>query len=238
MSILGPILAFFQCFLKSRSQLALENLALRQQLIVLRRGIKRPKLRAADRMFWVLLARVWNGWRTSLAIVNPDTVIRWHRKGFKLFWRWKSRFDERGRPRIKPEVISLIRRMSQENRTWGVPRIQGELRLLGYDVAESTVAKYMTRPHHGPPSQTWRAFLKNHLRHTAACDFFVVPTATFQLLFCFIVLAHDRRRLVHFNVTSHPSAEWTANQMVEAFPGRTLTLSESSVRFDASASIT
>ncbi len=222
MSILGPILSLLQCFLKSRSQLALENLALRQQLIVLRRGIKRPKLRAADRMFWVSLARVWSGWRSSLAIVNPDTVIRWHRMGFKLFWRWKSWVDTRGRPPIKPEVIVLIRRMSQENHTWGVPRIQSELRLLGYDVAESTVAKYMTRRRHGPPSQSWRAFLKNHLRHTAACDFFVVPTATFRLLFCFIVLAHDRRRIVHFNVTRHPTAEWTAQQVVEAFPGDAL----------------
>ncbi len=222
MSVLGPILSLLQCFLKSRSQLALENLALRQQIALLRRSIKRPKLRAADRMFWVLLARVWSGWRSSLAIVNPDTVIRWHRKGFKLFWRWKSRFDERGRPRIKPEVISLIHRISLENRTWGVPRIQSELRLLGFDIAESTVAKYMIRPRHGPPSQTWRAFLRNHLRHTAACDFFVVPTATFRLLFCFIVLAHDRRRIVHFNVTSHPTAEWTVQQVVEAFPGDAL----------------
>ncbi len=222
MSILGPILSFFQCFLKSRSQLALENLALRQQLTVLRRSIKRPKLRAADRIFWVLLARVWNGWRSSLAIVNPDTVIRWHRMGFKLFWRWKSWVNTRGRPPIKPEVIVLIRRMSQENHTWGVPRIQSELRLLGYDVAESTVAKYMTRRRYGPPSQSWRAFLKNHLRHTAACDFFVVPTATFQLLFCFIVLAHDRRRIVHFNVTRHPTADWTVQQVVEAFPGDAL----------------
>ncbi len=138
-SVLGPILSLLHCFLKSRSRLALENLPLRQQLAVLRRSIKRPKLRAADRMFWVLLARVWSGWRSSLAIVNPETVIRWHRKGFKLFWRWKSRVDERGRPRIKPEVISLIRQMSQENCTWGVPRIQSELRLLGFDVAESTV---------------------------------------------------------------------------------------------------
>ena len=112
--------------------------------------------------------------------------------------------------------------MSQENRTWGVPRIQSELRLLGFDVAESTVAKYMTRRHHGPPSQSWRAFLNNHLRHTAACDFFIVPTATFRPLFCFIVLAHDRRRIAHFNVTRHPTAEWTAQQVVEAFPGDAL----------------
>ena len=167
----------------------------------------------------MILSRFWREWRSSLAIVNPDTVIRWHRKGFRLFWRWKSRTDKRGRPPISPEIISLIRRMSRENSTWGAPRIQSELRLLGYDVAESTVAKYMKRRTHGPPSQTWRTFLKNHLNSTAACDFFVVPTATFRLLFCFVILAHDRRRIVHFNVTPHPSAEWTAQQIIEAFPG-------------------
>jgi transposase InsO family protein len=167
----------------------------------------------------VALARLWTDWHSSLALVQPETVIRWHRKGFKLFWRWKSWTHERGRPPVNSEIISLIRRMSQENHTWGAPRIQSELRLLGHDVAESTVAKYMTRRRRGPPSQSWRTFLKNHLGSTVACDFFVVPTATFRLLFCFLVLAHDRRRIVHFNVTLHPSAEWTAQQLIEAFPG-------------------
>jgi transposase InsO family protein len=165
------------------------------------------------------MARLWTDWRSSLALVQPETVVRWHRKGFKLFWRWKSWTDQRGRPPVNPEIISLIRRMSQENRTWGAPRIQSELRLLGHDVAESTVAKYMTRRRQGPPSQSWRTFLNNHLNSTAACDFFVVPTATFRLLFCFVVLAHDRRRIVHFNVTPHPSAAWSAQQLIEAFPG-------------------
>jgi len=202
--------------LRSRAALALENLALRQQLVVLRRSVKRPRLRPRDRVFWVLLKRYWGGWRSHLILVKPDTVVRWHRQGFKLFWRWKSRNG--GRPRISREVIDLIRRMSRENTTWGVPRIQSELRLLGYEVADSTVARYLAKRPRRPPSQTWRVFLKNHLHTTAACDFFVVPTVTFRLLYCFVVLAHERRRLVHLNVTFHPSAEWTAQQIVEAFP--------------------
>ncbi len=142
--------------------------------------------------------------------------MRWHKRGFKLFWRWKSRNG--GHLRIDPEVVALIRRMSRENATWGVPRIQSELRLLGYEVADSTVARYLAKRPRKPPSQTWRAFLKNHLHTTAACDFFVVPTVTFRLLYGFVVLAHERRRIVHLNVTFHPSAEWTVQQIVEAFP--------------------
>ncbi len=183
MSILGVIFRGVPALFRSRSRLTLENLALRQQIAVLQRCVKRPKLRPLDRVFWVILARFWLEWRSSLAIVKPETVIRWHRKGFRLFWRWKSWTDERGRPRISPEVISLICRMSRDNCTWGARRIQSELRVLGFDVAESTVAKYMTRRRQGSPSQSWRTFLKNHLKSTVACDFFVVPSATFQLLF-------------------------------------------------------
>ncbi len=203
-------------FFRSRAELRLENLAFRQQLAVLRRSVKRPRLRPRDRVFWVLLRRFCPDWRSHLILVKPDTVVRWHGRGFRLFWRWKSRNG--GRPRISHEVIELIRRMSRENTTWGVPRIQSELRLLGYEVADSTVARYLAKRPRRPPSQTWRVFLKNHLRTTAACDFFVVPTATFRLVYCFLILAHERRRIVHFNVTPHPSAEWTAQQIIEAFP--------------------
>ena len=203
-------------FFLSRATLALENLALRQQLAVLRRSVKRPRLQSRDRAFWVLLRRFCPDWRSHLILVKPDTVVRWHRRGFKLFWRWKSRNG--GRPRISREVMDLIRRMSRENPTWGVPRIQSELRLLGYEVADSTVARYLAKQPRRPPSQTWRTFLKNHLHATAACDFFVVPTVTFRLLYCFLILAHERRRIIHFNVTPHPSAEWTAQQIIEAFP--------------------
>jgi putative transposase len=202
--------------LADRSALIAENLALRQQLAVVCRTAKRPRLRRRDRIFWVWISKLWRGWRSALIVVQPDTVVRWHRRGFRLYWRWKSR--ARGRPKVSREIRNLIRRMSQENRLWGAPRIQAELALLGHDVAESTVAKYMVHRRPGPPSQTWRSFLANHMNCTAACDFFVVPTATFRLLYCFVILAHGRRRIVHFNVTNNPTARWTAQQVVEAFP--------------------
>jgi transposase InsO family protein len=151
-----------------------------------------------------------------LLIVQPETVIGWHRQGFRLYWRWKSR-TKQGRPCVAREIRDLIRRMSRENPLWGAPRIQSELRLLGHDVADSTVARYMVRQHK-PPSQNWRTFLSNHMKQTAAIDFFTVPTVTFRVLFCFIVLSHDRRRIVHFNVTQHPTEAWAAQQVVEAFP--------------------
>jgi hypothetical protein len=210
------IRVILRMLLANRSALIAENLSLRQQLAVLAHSSKRPRLRQRDRIFWVWLSRLWTGWRSALVIVQPDTVVRWHRRGFRLYWRWKSR--KTGRPKIDPEIRKLIRRMSMDNPLWGVPRIQAELRLLGHDVAESTVAKYTVRRRPGPPSQTWRSFLKNHMDCTAACDFFVVPTVTFHLLFCFVVLGHGRRRIVHFNVTPHPTARWTAQQIVEAFP--------------------
>jgi putative transposase len=149
-------------------------------------------------------------------IVSPATVVGWHRQGFRLWWRWKSR-GRPGRPRIDPELRRLIRRLSHENPLWGAPRIQAELRLLGCDVAESTVAKYRMRPTR-PPSPTWRSFLANHVNCLASVDFFVVPTATFRLLYGFLVLRHDRRLVAHFNVTAHPTADWVARQIREAFP--------------------
>jgi len=203
-------------FLANRAALIAENLALRQQLAVVSRSAKRPRLRRRDRIFWVWISKVWRDWRSALVVVQPDTVVRWHRRGFKLYWHWKSR--NRGRPKIDPAVRTLIQRISRENPLWGAPRIQAELALLGHDVAESTVAKYIVHRRPGPPSQTWRSFLANHMDCTAACDFFVVPTATFRLLYCFVILAHGRRRIIHFNVTDHPTAQWTAQQIVEAFP--------------------
>ncbi len=200
-----------------RAELGVENLALRQQLAALQHKSKRPRLRKRDRIFWALLSRFWQNWRSALLIVQPETVIRWHKRGFKLFWRWKSRAGKVGRPKIELEIRRLIRRMSRENPSWGVPRIQSELALLGHTVCEATVRRYRTR-HRRPPSQTWRTFLDNHARDIVAIDFFSVPTATFRILFAFVVLRHDRRRVVHFNVTAHPTAEWTAQQIVEAFP--------------------
>jgi hypothetical protein len=220
---MGPmhmIFVFLGALFRRQAHLAAENLALRQQLAVLEHGPKRPRLRNRGRIFWVWLSRLWAGWRSVLVIVQPDTVLRWHRDGFRLYWRWKSRAGKVGRPRIDAEIRKLIRRMCHQNPSWGAPRIHSELQLLGYDVSETTVDKYMVR-HRKPPSQTWRTFLDNHVRDIVAVDYFTVPTATFRILFCFIVLQHHRRKVAHFNVTAHPTAEWTAQQVVEAFPDDT-----------------
>ena len=217
MSIVRCIVVLVRAFLSNRADLAAENLAQRQQLAVLQHKSKRPRLRKCDRIFWVWLSRLWTGWRSALPIVHPDTVVGWHRQGWKLYWRWKSRAGKVGRPRIDAEIRKLIQRMSCENPLWGTPRIQSELALLGYVVAESTVDAYRIRPRK-PPSQTWRTFLDNHIKDIVAVDFFTVPTATFRILFTFVVLRHERRQVVHFNVTAHPTAEWTAQQIVEAFP--------------------
>jgi hypothetical protein len=201
MGIIKAISLLIRAFLTPRLSLAAENLALRQQLAILRQSAKRRRLRPRDRMFWVWLSCLWPGWRSVLVIVKPETVIRWHRRGFKVYWRWKSRAAKVGRPKIDLEIRDLIRRMSRENPTWGAPRIQSELSLLGHVVAEGTVAKYMVRGGK-PPSQTWRTFLDNHVQGIAAVDFFTVPTATFRILFCFLVVRHDRRKVVHFRVTA------------------------------------
>ena len=200
----------------NRAGIVAENLALRHQLAILHQKSKRPRLRSRDRIFWAWLSRIWSGWRSALLIVRPDTVVRWHRQGFKLYWRWKSR-KKIGRPAIPADIRTLIRRMARENLKWGVPRIQSELALLGLDIAESTVAKYLKRCPKSP-SQTWRTFLENHVGDIAAIDFLVVPTVRFRLLYCFVVLRHEQRRVVHFNVTAHPTARWTGQQIVEAFP--------------------
>ena len=211
----------FWTFLRSvffgSAAVALENAALRHQLLVLQRSVGRPRLARWDRVFWVWLSRVWVSWRSSLVIVQPATVLTWHRRGFQLYWRWKSWAPSVGRPRLDPELRRLIRRMARENPTWGRRRIRAELALLGYHVAELSVAKYMRRTSRRP-SPTWRAFLAAHLRDMVAVDFFVVPTLTFRLLFVFVVLRHDRRELLHLNVTDHATAVWTAQQIVEAFP--------------------
>ena len=217
MSMVHVVFIFFRAFLVNNTALAAENLALRQQLAILEQTAKRPRLRPWDRVFWVWLSKLWSDWRSVLVVVQPETVVRWHHLGFKLYWRWKSRTGKVGRPRVDAEIRKLIQRMCQENPTWGAPRIHSELHLLGYTVAESTVAEYMPR-NRKPPSQTWRTFLDNHVRDIAAIDFFTVPTATFRILYCFVVLRHDRRWVVHFNVTEHPTARWTAQQIVNAFP--------------------
>jgi transposase InsO family protein len=200
--------------LRTHRELALENLALRQQVAVWKVLQPRPHLAPTDRIFWVALSTLWTNWRACLQVVRPETVVRWHREGFRRYWAWKSRC-RRGRPVIRTELRELIRRMSRANPLWGAPRIHGELLKLGLTVSQATVSKYMLR-HRRPPSQAWRALLKNHARDLIALDFFTVPTATFRVLFVLVVLSHGRRRLVHFNVTEHPTAEWTARQLLEA----------------------
>ncbi len=216
MGIVSAIVVFVRALIWPRASIAAENMALRQQLGVLRRSVKRPRLRRRDPILWVWLSRLWSHWRSVLVIVQPDTVIGWHRQGFRLYWCWRSR-KKVGRPPIDGEIRQLIRRMAMENPTWGAPRIHSELCLLGHTIAQSTVATYMPR-RRKPPSQNWRTFLDNHVRDIVAIDFFVVPTVHFRLLYCFIVLRHERRRVVHFNVTPYPTARWTAQQIVEAFP--------------------
>ncbi len=214
------IFIFLRAAVRSQAELAAENLALRQQLAVLHNKSKRPRLRKRDRIFWAVLSRIWSNWRSCLVIVQPETVVRWHQQGFRLYWRWKSRSRMPGRPKIDAEIRKLIRRMSSENPLWGTPRIRSELRLLGFEASKASVDKCRIR-HRKPPSQTWRTFLDNHVRDIVAVDFFTVPTATFRILFCFIVLRHDRRMVVHSNVTTNPTARWTAQQIVEAFPEET-----------------
>ena len=216
MDILRLVLGLIRAMFVSRGMLAAENMALRQQLLVLRRSVQRPKVNRADRIFWSWLSRLWSGWRSALLLVQPETVVRWHRQGFKLYWRWKSR-KKQGRPVVDREIRDLIRRLCRENPTWGAPRMLSELLLLGHEVAESTAAKYMVRQPKRP-SQNGRTFLENHVGQIVAIDFFTVPTITFRVLYVFLVLWHDRRRIVHFNVTTNPTAQWVAQQIVEAFP--------------------
>jgi transposase InsO family protein len=164
------------------------------------------------------LRRVWRRWSDVLVIVKPETVVGWHRAGFRLYWRWRSR-PRRGRPKITDEVRTLIRRMAEENAGWGAPRIHGELQKLGFVVSERTVARYLRRvQHRDDPGKRWLAFLHNHREVIVALDFFTVPTVTFQLLYCFFVIEHARRKILHFNVTRHPTAEWILQQLREAFP--------------------
>ena len=179
--------------------------------------MKRPKLTPADRLLWAWLCTVWEDWKSGVFIMKASTVIGWHRKGFRLFWTWKIRRGKPGRPSVPKEVRELIRTMSRENPLWGAPRIHGELLKLGIEIGETSVSKYLVRSRK-PPSQTWRTFLENHLQSLVSVDFFTVPTIRFQILYVFLVLAHDRRRILHFAVTAHPTAEWTAQQLREAFP--------------------
>jgi hypothetical protein len=212
----GVILQLFH----SRRRLLLENLALRQQLVALKRSHPRPRLSAFDKFFWVLTRRFWSGWKQILIVVDPETVVRWHRSGFALYRRLISRARRViGRRRISKEVRDLIFRMVTENPTWGALRIHGELLMLGFDVSERTISRWMRKaPRNPEPAKRWLTFLRNHREAIAAMDFFTVPTIRFDLLYCFFVISHSRRRVIHFNVTRHPTGSWIVQQLREAFP--------------------
>ena len=218
--IVRALLAFAVSLVQSRMSLQVEIAALRHQLTVYKRSVRRPRVRPSDRLFWAWLARYWDRWREALVFVQPATVLAWQRKRFRAHWTRLSRPGRPGRPTISQEVRDLIREISAANPRWGSPRMLGELRKLGIPVAKSTVEKYRVRPRR-PASPSWRAFLKNHMRELVALDFFTVPTVGFKVLFVLIVFAHDRRKVIHFNVTEHPTAHWTAQQLVEAFPWET-----------------
>src|SRR5215472_5421649 len=218
LQFLLALFAAVRALVQTRTDAALEILALRQQVAILKRKRPRPPLNACDRLFWTTLRRFWPRWSDVLLIVKPETVIGWHRAGLRLYWRWRSR-ARGGRPRITPELRDLIVRLADENPDWGAPKIHGELHKLGFTIAERTVARYLRRIlRRGDPERKWLAFLQNHREVIAAMDFFTVPTVTFRVLYCFFVIEHSRRKILHFNATEHPTSAWIAQQIREAFP--------------------
>jgi hypothetical protein len=216
-AILHALGMFVVDLFKSRTRLEAENLFLRHQLtIALRQAPSRLRLRGSDRALLIGITRLWPSLLGMTQLVQPETILRWHRAGFKGFWRWKSR-NRAGRPQINRGLRDLIQRMSKENPQWGASRIHGELLMLGFEVAQSTVSKYMVRDG-TPPSQSWKTFLQNHAEAIAAIDLCVVPTLTFDRLFAFLVLGYGRRQLLWVEMTRHPTAEWLARQITEPFP--------------------
>jgi putative transposase len=214
--LVGAILRLFH----GRRRLLLENLALRQQLAALKRRRPRPRLAVFDKLFWNLARRFWSGWNQALIVVTPETVVRWHRAGFRLYWKLISKVRRPiGRRQIPKEVRELIFRMVAENPTWGAPRIHGELLMLGFDISERTISRWMKRAPRDPePAKRWLTLLRNHREAIAAMDFFTVPTLRFSVLYGFFVISHDRRQILHFNVTKHPTSLWIVQQLREAFP--------------------
>jgi len=215
--VLTLAVALARALFGSRLELLAENLALRQQLAIFKHKRSRPRMGPGDRMFWVFLRSVWRHWANALIVVEPDTVVQWQRQGFKWFWRWISRAKRVGRPQIAREVRELIGMMARDN-GWGAPRIHGELLKLGIVIDERTVSRYLPRGRTSPDKlQRWLVFLRNHRDALVGMDFFTVPTVTFGLLWIFVVLHHERRRIVHFAVTDHPEAPWVIQQLREAF---------------------
>ena len=220
-ALVVAVLAYCRTFFLSRHRLGLEVAALRQQLVVFKRKQSRPRLQRLDRWFWVALRRWWPGCDSTLIIVKSDTLVSWHRAGFRLLWRWRSRAQRCGRPKVSEELRQLIRRMKYDNPSWGAPRIHGELLQLGFEISEPTVSRYLRRlrrcPDHAK-AKRWLAFLHNHREVIAAFDFFTVPTLTFRVLYCFFIIEHHRRQILHFNTTAHPTSGWIEQQLREALP--------------------
>ena len=216
MTSIFALAAVFGSFFKGKRALVLENLAPRQQLAVYKRERRRPRLRSTDRAFWVWLSKLWEDWRTPLILVRPETVIRWHRQGFKLYWRRKSRTRKIGRPTIPREHIDFIRRMSADNPSWGEDKIFEELDLkFGIKHSTSTIRKYMVKRRSPGDRQTWKTFLKNHGHEIFACDFMTQHTALFSVIYVFVVMELNTRRIVHINVTTHPSLPWVKRQILD-----------------------
>ena len=218
--MVGFLLGLFRLvwlFGKGNQAVVLENLALCQQLAVYRRKKKRPRLAGRDRWFWIALSVLWRDWRRALVVVHPDTVVRWQRERFRRYWAGLSKTVGRlGRPPLVLEIRALIRTLALANPLWRAPRIHGELQKLGITVSERTVSRVL-RAIKRPPSQTWKTFLQNHIGEIVAIDFFTVPTIRLRVLFVFLVIEHQRRKVLHFGITEHPTAEWTGQQIVEAF---------------------
>jgi hypothetical protein len=220
-ALLLSIFRFVRLLLSGHQAIAIENAALRLQLAAFQRKRKRPLLTTFDRVFWITLRRLWSGWRRPLLYVRADTVTRWQRERFRRFWARLSKRHgrRRGRPATAVEIRRLIERMVVANPLWRAPRIHGELKMLGIAISERTVSRILRGLPH-PPTQTWKTFLHNHIDQSVSIDFFTVPTITMKVLFVFMVLEHRRRQVLHFNVTEHPTAAWTSQQIVEAFLDR------------------
>jgi len=214
------ILCFLGSWLRSQGDLALGNLALRRQLATFKRDHPRPRISCFNRGFWVLLRRIWSKWINTLIIVKPETVVKWHRQGFKLYWNAISRRGKRrGRPRVSSEIRELIIRMTRDNPSWGAPRIHGELLKLGFYVSERTISRYMPKRELDENKVAkWKAFLRNHMDGIAAMDFFTVPTVLFRQLYGFFIISHARRKIIHFAVTFNPTSEWVSQHLRNAFP--------------------
>lgn len=214
--MIRSLLSFCLGYFKSRTQLQLEIVFLRKQLEILARTSRKPRMRPSDRFFFGILTAIFSSWKSTLLIIKPETVLRWHRQGFRLYWRWKSR-SALGRPKIPQEQINLIKQIANENPLWGAPRIHGEMLKLGFDMSESTVLRYLPEKPKRTTGQHWKTFLKNHSAEIVSMDFLVVPTVTFRLLYVLVFLSHDRRKIIHFNVTDHPTSAWATHQLTNAF---------------------